>query len=81
MLYPEVNTIGGGWGCSIILSDERLSLRHCAIDCRAATPFVIDLDSAGGTYVNHKRVRGRRALQDQDRLQLGGLELRYVDVG
>ncbi|MBH25178.1 MAG: hypothetical protein CMH57_12140 [Myxococcales bacterium] len=40
----------------------------------------MDLDSAAGTYVNHRRVRRPRRLRDHDRLQLGPVELRYRAV-
>lgn len=63
-------TIGRAQGNDLCLEDLALSARHARIIMVQDQPFIEDLGSASGTFVNEQRVE-RRQLRDADRVRLG----------
>jgi pSer/pThr/pTyr-binding forkhead associated (FHA) protein len=65
--------IGRGSGCDLELPALTVSERHCRIcpDAQQQAVEAEDLGSAGGTFVNGRRVK-RCRLKDGDRLDVGG---------
>ena len=49
--------IGRGSGNALLLDDLHISLRHAVIEYVDGRYVIKDLDSRGGTYVNHRAVR------------------------
>jgi hypothetical protein len=72
-LTQETVTIGRADDNAIILADPQVSGHHAVISWQAAshTLTIEDLNSAGGTYVNERRVAGRRPLRQGDAIRLG----------
>jgi pSer/pThr/pTyr-binding forkhead associated (FHA) protein len=67
-------TIGRGEGVDLSLDwDERVSRVHAELE-RVGETWALSDDglSRNGSYVNGKRVRGRRRLEEGDELRLGG---------
>jgi pSer/pThr/pTyr-binding forkhead associated (FHA) protein len=71
-------TIGRSADCQWVIPSGAVSRRHAVLR-RAGNELVVeDLGSSNGTMVNGRRLTGPRALRDQDRLQLGAVEIRVV---
>ncbi len=52
-------------------NDESMSREHCRITIRGNLCWIEDLDSANGTWINHRRVVDRQALRSGDELRIG----------
>lgn len=74
----EVDTTIGREGCDVTLDDPTVSRRHAAIRMSGGAPFVEDLGSTHGTFVNGEKVIERRALMEGDVVQFGGIVWRVV---
>ena len=70
-------TIGRGEGVDLSLDwDERVSRVHAELERVGETWAVVDDGlSTNGSYVNGKRLRGRRLLEEGDELRLGGTRM------
>jgi len=71
-------TIGRAVDCQWVIPSGAVSRRHAVLRRRGAELVVEDLGSSNGTMVNGQRLTGARALRDQDKLQLGAVEIRVV---
>lgn len=68
----EEVTIGRAPGCSVPLFDDTfVSQLHARVYLREGQPFVEDLGSTNGTFLNQTRVTGTMPLSRGDRLQVG----------
>jgi predicted CXXCH cytochrome family protein len=70
--------IGRGSGNALLLDDLHISQRHAVIEYVDGHYVIKDLDSRGGTYVNHRAVR-MQPLADGDVVHIGNYNLR-MDV-
>jgi hypothetical protein len=68
----EEVTIGRAPGCSVPLTDDTFAPQlHARIYVREGQPYVEDLGSTNGTFLNQQRLTGTAALRRGDRLQIG----------
>jgi predicted component of type VI protein secretion system len=76
-------TIGRGEGVDLSLDwDERVSRVHAELERVGETWAVVDDGlSTNGSYVNGKRLRGRRRLEEGDELRLGGTRVVFRAPG
>jgi FHA domain len=75
---PVPLTIGRAEDNDLALSrDEFASAHHARIESQRDGVWVLDLGSTNGTFVNGKRLDGRRALKEGDVVQIGDTELRF----
>jgi serine protease Do len=58
------------------LEDPRVSWRHAAVSPLGGGLAITDLQSAGGTFVNGRRIEGVVPLSDGDEIQLGDTTMR-----
>ena len=73
-LFPlsEEVTIGRAPGCSVALADDDfVSQLHARVYVRDGQPFVEDLGSTNGTFLNQTRLTKTMRLRRGDRLQIG----------
>jgi len=80
-MFPlgEEVTIGRAPGCSVPLSDDTfVSQLHARIYVRDGQPFVEDLGSTNGTFLNRDRLSQTMPLHRGDRLQVGQTVLEIV---
>ena len=80
-IFPlaEEVTIGRAPGCSVPLAgDTFVSQLHARIYVRDGQPFVEDLGSTNGTFLNRTRLTTTMPLQRGDRLQIGQTVLEIV---
>jgi hypothetical protein len=79
---PEADTLllGRSRATETRLVDPHVSRLHCRIEVRGDDVLVADNDSAGGTFVNGRRVAGPHALRVGDVLRVGQTELRLQAV-
>lgn len=75
--HPEVS-VGRGAGNRLVLEDGMLSRHHARIYLQGAEPWIEDLGSRHGTYLNGHRLEGPVRLREGDRLLLGRTELRIL---
>jgi len=73
-------TLGRTLDNDVILDHPTVSRRHAQIHLRHGQPFLRDLNSRNGTFVNGQRV-SECVLRDGDRLALGEVRLLVVAVG
>jgi len=65
-------------GLELTLAGNGLSRTHAELYEDGGMLMIRDLDSTNGTFVNHKIVRGERALRHGDVVHLGDAEFRVV---
>lgn len=70
--------IGRGDGCQIIVNDDLVSRRHARILLDGGRPYVEDLGSANGTFVNQARLHGKALLFPGDHVFVGTCEVELV---
>ncbi len=61
----------------LALPEPLASRRHARLELRAGRWYLIDLDSANGTLVNHQRLSGERALDNGDLITIGETTLLF----
>ena len=77
-LSEEV-TIGRAPGCSVPLADDTfVSQLHARVFIRDGKPFVEDLGSTNGTFLNRDRLSKTMPLHRGDKLQIGKTVLEIV---
>ena len=75
----EEVTIGRAPGCSVPLADDTyVSQLHARIYIRDGKPFVEDLGSTNGTFLNRDRLSKTMPLHRGDKLQIGQTVLEIV---
>lgn len=81
------NAIGRSKSNDIVIEDPTVSRNHCVLLRRKEGWFVSDIGSKSGTKVNGRRISGRRKVNLEDKITVGGttLTLRrgddYEDAG
>ena len=74
-----MSTIGRAPGCSVPLADDTyVSQLHARIYIRDGKPFVEDLGSTNGTFLNRDRLSKTMPLRRGDKLQIGQTVLEIV---
>ena len=75
--YPLTagTTTIGREGCNILLADARVSRQHARIVLKGETPYITDLNSSNGTFVNGQRVYTDHPLRPGDAIQMGNTRL------
>lgn len=76
-LEREVLSIGRGQENIVVLDNDSVSRRHCRIEKRNASWFVVDLDSTNGTYVNDELVKEYQ-LRRGDQIKIGDTIIKYL---
>ena len=75
----EEVTIGRAPGCSVPLADDTYASQlHARIYIRDGKPFVEDLGSTNGTFLNRDRLSKTMPLRRGDKLQIGQTVLEIV---
>ena len=69
--------IGRAAPADIILSDKRISRRHCKIDLTAGELVVTDLQSTNGTFIDGQQIDEPTVLAAGSELQLGDIVLTH----
>ena len=80
-IFPlgEEVTIGRAPGCSVPLADDTyVSQLHARIYVRDGKPYVEDLGSTNGTFLNRDRLSKTMPLRKGDKLQIGQTVLEIV---
>jgi diguanylate cyclase (GGDEF)-like protein len=70
-LQPGNTIIGRAANAEIRLLDDGVSRHHARVRLEADTPFLEDLESRNGTFVNGAKIEGTRQLEDGDKIQVG----------
>jgi Domain of unknown function (DUF4388)/Inner membrane component of T3SS, cytoplasmic domain len=78
-LQRDTYTLGRGPKNDIVLNDPNVSTFHARIERGAAGFTVVDLRSTNGTAVNMESLRGPTLLRPNDLLNLGPVQLRYLE--
>lgn len=72
----DVLTIGRDADNDICLGDDTfMSGHHARLEVRPEGPWLVDLASTNGTFVNGQRVTGDRSVRRGDRIQVGSTVL------
>ncbi len=78
-LQRDTYTLGRGPKNDIVLNDPNVSTFHARIERGSAGFTLIDLRSTNGTGVNLERLKGPALLRPNDVLNLGPVQLRYLE--
>jgi hypothetical protein len=70
--------IGRGEGCAIVVTEGLVSRRHARIVLDGGRPYLEDLGSANGTFINLARLEGRALLFPGDLVFIGMAELEII---
>jgi serine/threonine protein kinase len=79
-LGPDPLLLGRSRATETKLIDPHVSRVHCQILLEGEQYVISDFDSAGGTFVNGRRIT-KQALQSGDLIRIGGTRLQYADDG
>src|SRR5262245_14577659 len=71
--------IGRDAECDVVVNMGLVSRRHAIVFNHGGRYFIEDLDSANGTYVNGRRVHKRAPLKNNDRIEIYGLTVSFID--
>ncbi len=69
--------LGRGAGCELRVAEPTVSRRHLCVERRGGRHYALDLGATWPTLRNEAPLLGWQLLQPGDRLQVGGLLLRY----
>jgi hypothetical protein len=78
-LLRDIYTLGRGAKNDIVLNDQNVSTFHARVERGAAGFTLVDLRSTNGTAVNLKGILGPVLLRPHDLLNLGPVQLRYLE--
>ncbi len=78
-LQRDTYTLGRGPKNDIVVHDPNVSTFHARIERGASGFTVIDLRSTNGTAINMERLQGPVLLRPNDLLNLGPVQLRYLE--
>jgi hypothetical protein len=70
-LEPGVVMIGRSADCQLVLDDDYVSTRHARVVAGESGPYIEDLGSTNGTYVNGARITAPTAISLSDSLRIG----------
>ena len=73
--------IGRDEDCNLRPASPAISKKHCAVYYKDGEPFVRDLGSTNGTFLNDQQVEGERALAEGDKVRVGPLDFTVKLVG
>ena len=73
--------IGRDEDCNLRPASPAISKKHCAVFYKDGEPFVKDLGSTNGTFVNDEQVEGDRPLVEGDKLRVGPLDFSVKLLG
>ncbi len=69
--------IGRDEGATIQVTDNRVSRKHLQIRNENANHIALDLQSANGSYVNGRQIKGDCILTDGDEIHIGDTKLSF----
>ena len=69
--------VGRQDGCGLQLADPHAGPRHAAVTVHRGRAWVKDLNSAGGTFVNGRRLAGSHELRPGEVVTFAGTRMRY----
>jgi hypothetical protein len=70
--------IGRGEECHVGVCEAMVSRRHARLIVGRGRPYIEDLGSANGTFLNQKRLAGRAELYPGDRIFVGTTEIELI---
>jgi len=80
ILGRDEAVVGSAEGLRLQVADASVAERHATIRYARGRYYVSDLKSAGGTFLNGRRIRRTQALKHGDNLRFGaGIPYRFID--
>ena len=79
-LPPNGLTIGRLAPCEVLLKGTPISRQHARVGVDLEGPFISDLGSANGTFVDGNRIEGDKGLDDRSLIEIGGYRLRVMQL-
>lgn len=77
VLGDEPLVVGRGSENHLVLENDSVSRKHCRVEKRGTSWFVVDMESTNGTYVNDEQVRDHQ-LRRGDQVKVGDTILKYL---
>lgn len=77
VLGDEPLTVGRGQENRMVLDNDSVSRRHCRIERRNTSWYVVDLDSTNGTYVNDVQVTEYQ-MRRGDQIKIGDTIVKFL---
>jgi len=73
-------TIGRRAPCDVLLKGTPISRQHARVAVDQDGPFIADLGSANGTFVDGERIAGDQGLNDRSLIEIGDYRLRVMEL-
>jgi len=80
LLADNEISLGRSRSNQIVINDELISRQHIKFRMQGADIMVEDLDSAHGSFLNDKRLRGILSVAEGDEIQVGSQKLKIVNA-
>lgn len=77
---PQGLTIGRLDTCEVLLKGTPISRQHARVALDEDGPFVTDLGSANGTFVDGNRIEADKVLDDRSLIEIGAYRLRVMEL-
>ena len=77
---PSGLSIGRLAPCEVLLKGTPISRQHARVSVDEDGPFVTDLGSANGTFVDGNRIEADKALDDRSLIEIGEYRLRVMQL-
>gem|GEM_PF-625103 len=77
---PSGLSIGRLAPCEVLLKGTPISRQHARVSVDEDGPFVTDLGSANGTFVDGNRIEADKALDDHSLIEIGEYRLRVMQL-
>ncbi|WP_027632002.1 FHA domain-containing protein [Clostridium hydrogeniformans] len=71
-------TLGRRDDNSIILNDQYVSGYHAKIYLRNNQCIIEDLNSTNGTFINEEDIKGKRYVEEGDKIKIGSVEFKII---
>ena len=78
--FQNIISVGSEGNNDIVIFDKKVSLNHLIIEKEDSNYYVVDKDSAFGTFINGRKIDVRTPISDGDEINIGEHSLIFENI-